>query len=545
MPTSSKTGFFAIATRPGILCTILNISLTVAWAEGQTVTESTALATAAPVSAIPPAGLTSPAAPPAPAASTFPVPTREDLAIAYQRIDAMIKVNPPPPDQLAQINRTFDAVTLSFFAGRLASAVQELAQLAGTLSSAENNSQAQAWQTLRSLTVRYDLAGPNPSLTFHSLFPLPHDINTKLFFEIGSMGSELHQIPLNVPAGQKFESTIALSKFVHPHLDRPLSVTFTIPTPGSSLELWESRQFILPSAEHAVNIAELRQQLAETADKPGLDTARAIVQAHIELAGQPHNTQNSTHFLGYRARLLGELPGKLKLMRYGMNPFKNHDGLVYRPIIAEGAAIPMYVYAPPQSFNRGPVPLVIALHGAGGDEAMFLSAYGHGEAKHQAEVHGCILACPSTTAFMTSPALFDTLVNQLAADYSIDRSRIFIVGHSMGAAAATGLARTRADALAGVVCLAGGRIPTKALAPGESIAPMLAIYATLDPLTSTVDVNRINDAAKTHKLPVEAREMQDWGHTLMVGPALPQAFEWMMQQKPITQAQPAATPITE
>ncbi|MBU6413798.1 MAG: dienelactone hydrolase family protein [Planctomycetes bacterium] len=488
---------------------------------------------------VPPAPSTPPTSVP-PAKPTFPAPTREDLAIAYQRIDAMIKVNPPPPEQLAQVNKTFDAVTLSFFAGRFASAVQELAQLAGTLSSAENQTQAQAWQTLRSLTVRFDLTGPNPSLTFHSLFPLPHDINAKLFYEIGSMGSELHQIPLNVPAGQKFESSIPLSKYVHPHLDRPLSVTFTIPTPGSSLELWESRQFILPSPEHAANIAEWQGQLADTADKPGLDIARSIVQARLALVDQPHNTQNSAHFLGFRAGVLAELPGNLKLMRYGMNPFKNHDGLVFRPIIAEGAAIPMYVYAPPQSFNRGPVPLIIALHGAGGDEAMFLSAYGNGEAKRQAEDHGCILACPSTTAFMTSPALFDTLVNQLAADYPIDRSRVFVIGHSMGAAAASGLARTRATSLAGVVCLAGGRMPTKPMNAGESLAPMLAIYATLDPLTDKIDINRINEAAKTNALPIEAREMQNWGHTLMVGPALPQAFEWMMEQKPRAQMPPTA-----
>ncbi len=486
-----------------------------------------------------PASPTSPnTAPLAPAAPTFPAPTREDLAIAYQRIDAMLQLDPPSSDKLAQINKVFDQATLSFFGGRFSSAVQDLADLAGTLSTAENQEQTKAWQSLRSLTVRLDVASPQPTLTFQSLFPLPHNIDTKLFVEFGSIGGELQQIPFVVPAGQRFEYIIPLTRFVHPHLDRALAISFTIPTPGSDLELWESRQFILPSPEHAANIAEWQGQIAQTADKPGLDIARSIVQARLALADQPHNTQNSAHFLGYRARILAELAGNLKLMRYGMNPFKNHDGLVYRPIISEGAAIPMFVYAPPQSFNRGPVPLVIALHGAGGDEAMFLSAYGNGEAKRQAEDHGCILACPSTTAFMTSPVLFDTLVNQLAADYSIDRSRIFIVGHSMGAAAATGLARTRASVLAGVVCLAGGRLPTRPLAPGESIAPMLAIYGTLDPLTGKVDINRINDAAKTHNLPIEAREMQDWGHTLMVGPALPQAFEWMMQQKPLTPAAP-------
>lgn len=494
-----------------------------------------------------------PVPPPTPAIDavsppTFAIANREELAVAYRRIDALLQrqlADGGEPANLAQINQRFDSATLKFFSGQFANVLKDLADLAGTMTPMQAPSDASGWLALRSLAVRFELDGPEPQVVFQSLFPLPQSIDTNLLVNFGSGPTgDFKSYPFRVEAGRSYELRIPLKAFVHPHMDRALAVQYSLPI-AAQADHWESRPFILPSPEHQQMIDDIETRLAQ--DPPTSITALSIdiVRARVELLKQTRNPSNSAHFMGFTNRILAEIQGNLKLLHYGTSPFKNRDGLVYRPIIIEGNAIPNYIYAPPSAFGKGPVPLVVLLHGAGGDEAMFMAAYGNGEAKRQAETHGCIIASPSTTAVMSSPAVLDALIDQTCADFSIDRSRVFVVGHSMGAAAAAGLARTRAATLAGVVCLAGGRLSTKPLTDGATLAPILSIVASLDPLMGKVDVERVNAAVKQAHLPIEAREMKDWGHTLMVGPALPQAFEWMMACKPINYAQPAANESTK
>lgn len=500
------------------------------------------LASAAePASTVPPPGAApkSTSAPTSAPASNFAPATREELAVAYRRIDTLLQKqldDGAPPANLADLNKSFDAATLKFFSGQFATVLKDLAEVAGTLNPGTSASDADAWLALRSLGVVFDLQGPEPHAIFRSLFPLPRAVNSTLLVSIGSgPSSDFESHPLKIEPGSPAEIRIPLKRFVHPHTDRGLVIQYTVPA-AAQAEHWESRPFILPSPEHQAMIDDLESQFAAAPEVVNTSTQRAVVRARLNMLKDGRSSANSFYFLGHANRVLAEIQGNFKLLRYGKSPFAGRDGLVYCPVILEGTAIPNYVYAPPSAFNQGPVPLVIALHGAGGDEAMFMNAYGNGEAKRQAELHGCILASPSTTALMTSPAVLDALIAQVAADYPIDRSRIFVIGHSMGAGAASGLARSRASTLAGVVCLAGGRVSTKPLTSGEAIAPILAIYAALDPLTGPVDVNRINANAKQNNLAIEAREMKDWGHTLMVGQALPQAFEWMMKQPPLRTA---------
>ena len=50
----------------------------------------------------------------------------------------------------------------------------------------------------------------------------------------------------------------------------------------------------------------------------------------------------------------------------------------------------------------------------------------------------------------------------MAKRYPIDKSRLFVVGHSMGAGQAVGLARSHPERWAGVACLGGGGpVPVK------------------------------------------------------------------------------------
>ena len=118
----------------------------------------------------------------------------------------------------------------------------------------------------------------------------------------------------------------------------------------------------------------------------------------------------------------------------GRNPYTHRRGDIWRPFFIDDQPAPMRLFCPE---NREPPaagwPLVIALHGAGGNEHMFFAAYGVGRIKHLAQQHGFVVACPQNSPFSGQGMIFDALVESIALDYPIDRSRIYLVGHSMGA----------------------------------------------------------------------------------------------------------------
>lgn len=150
-------------------------------------------------------------------------------------------------------------------------------------------------------------------------------------------------------------------------------------------------------------IDDLESQLSKVPEIESTSLMCSIVRARLNLLKEPRNSDNSFHYFGFSNRVLAEIQGNFKLLRYGKSPFKDRDGLVYRPIITQAPPFQATSTPRPSAFGHGPVPLVILLHSAGGDESLFMSAYGNGEASRQAQEHGCIIASPSTTAVISNP----------------------------------------------------------------------------------------------------------------------------------------------
>ena len=101
-------------------------------------------------------------------------------------------------------------------------------------------------------------------------------------------------------------------------------------------------------------------------------------------------------------------------------------------------------------------PLVLALHGAGGSENMFFDAYGAGLVVDLCRARGWYLMAPRLAMF--GGAKLETLLDEaLKLLPDVDPSRVFVVGHSMGAARGQRLAERSADRLAAFAALGGGR----------------------------------------------------------------------------------------
>ncbi len=256
-----------------------------------------------------------------------------------------------------------------------------------------------------------------------------------------------------------------------------------------------------------------------------LDSAGPLAQAitsasaRAKLLVDTVSAERSAEFLAEPSALSKAVSAEVSALEKGRNPYAAHVGDVWRSYRgANGAMVPMRVIAPPRA-RSGPVGVLIALHGAGGDENMFADAYGRGVAARLARENDLLFVSPATTPFMTSAVQFDSLMAVLGREYRLDAGRVFVMGHSMGAGAAARLAQERPQALRAVACLAGGAPVTVAGAP-----PVLFIGAQLDPIIPAARVKAAASGTPTGTYEERANE----GHTLMVRGGVLRAVPWMV-----------------
>ena len=119
-----------------------------------------------------------------------------------------------------------------------------------------------------------------------------------------------------------------------------------------------------------------------------------------------------------------------------------------------GRTIATRIFVPEAARSGQPIPLVVALHGAGGSENMFFETYGHGRIVDLCRERGWMLVAPRGGGFGGTPVA--EVVDGLATIYPIDTKRVMLVGHSMGAAGAVGAAQVEPSRYAAVAALGGG-----------------------------------------------------------------------------------------
>ncbi len=305
---------------------------------------------------------------------------------------------------------------------------------------------------------------------------------------------------------------------------------FTLPSRGP-----------LTGPAHALRAA-LAARLNALAHDPDLAPARAAARSRLSLITDDPDQAHLIQLLTNPARAAAELAAEVGALEAGTDPYRRRTGDWWLTIrTADGIELPARLYAPDAaSFERRPpLPLVIALHGAGGDENMFMDAYGRGRIKALADQHGFIVASVGTVQLGGQPGALDALLAQCRAHYGIDERRVYVVGHSLGAGAAALLATTRRDVVAAAACIAGGtqRIPAGAC------APILVFAAEHDGIIPARRLRAVAESAAATGLPIEYREAQGAGHVLIVNDVLPDAVAWLLtRQRPDPPAPPAALP---
>lgn len=163
-------------------------------------------------------------------------------------------------------------------------------------------------------------------------------------------------------------------------------------------------------------------------------------------------------------------------------------------------------------------PLVIALHGAGGSENMFFDTYGAGKITALCAKRGWHLVSPQVSGRFPAQ-----LLESLRKVWNIDSSRVFIVGHSMGAAAASSGVDSGAIQPAAVALLGGGGAVTSP-ARWKDLPLMIAV-GELD--FGKMMASRTWPAAERAGSRLTYKEYAGVEHLSIVQCALDDVFTWL------------------
>jgi len=237
--------------------------------------------------------------------------------------------------------------------------------------------------------------------------------------------------------------------------------------------------------------------------------------------------------------------------------------------------IPYHIYVPTKWTKSAKLPMVVVLHGAGADEAMPLTRADHLMEK-VAEQHGYILVSPlgyrihgaynnqfkivpqpwpeskgprpgpppelgPRAPVPSTPATAQererseqdviNVMDLVAKEYNVDRSRIYLTGNSMGGAGTWYIGEKYADRFVAIAPSAGPVSPEEYPYDRLKHVAVLVIHGDHDQVTS-IDASRTMVAhAKEHGVDVTFLEVKGAEHYMGWSHVVPETFDFFDQHK--------------
>jgi pimeloyl-ACP methyl ester carboxylesterase len=357
-----------------------------------------------------------------------------------------------------EATRHIDAAVRSFFAFRLGEAGRLVTRAQAALEERPQPDARTAWAEALYLTLERRLLERSRAaipIKLAPLYRLEGEVPAGLTLTVSITAADQARTTVSEPITQlPFAATVQAAPWV---ADADGQLTYTLSADGRPLAQGTLGLALAGDLER--RLARLRaadEQLPEARTTDRL-TLRWLVSMLTSLA-RPSTPETDLP----AARLLAEAEGLAAALQAGRPYYGRQTAGQHWLAVPTGETrtlVRLQLPARPAGATEpGPTgtaaPVVIALHGAGGSENMFFDTYGNGLIARLAAQRGWLVVAPRSTGLL---AEIGPLVDELARLFPIDAQRVFVVGHSMGAAQALAAAVKTPDRLAAVAVLGGGQ----------------------------------------------------------------------------------------
>jgi predicted esterase len=207
----------------------------------------------------------------------------------------------------------------------------------------------------------------------------------------------------------------------------------------------------------------------------------------------------------------------------GKDPFAGKHGDFRKAYLShvDRTLQPYRLFIPSAYDGQKALPLMVALHGMGGDENSMFDQYGK-ELPVDAEKAGFIVVAPKgrgTASMYRGSAEQDVLdvMAEVERDYKVDKSRVYLMGHSMGGFGTWSIAMEHPDLFAALGPISGGGDVN-----GMEKIRNIPEYVTHGNDDRTVNVNSSRtmvEAGKKVGAPITYVEVEGGSHVSVAQPA--------------------------
>lgn len=142
--------------------------------------------------------------------------------------------------------------------------------------------------------------------------------------------------------------------------------------------------------------------------------------------------------------------------RSSMEAFAKEESGIWLNLVQNNKTLPIRMRVPHAYHQGDPLPVLVAYHGAGGSENMFFESYGAGRTIELALERGWCIVCPRQGLLGLGLDL-EPMLDELQSLFTLDRNKVYVLGHSMGAAQAIQQSVKFPTLPRAVAALGGGR----------------------------------------------------------------------------------------
>lgn len=214
---------------------------------------------------------------------------------------------------------------------------------------------------------------------------------------------------------------------------------------------------LIPDLEHAADYIDNTLLVLEARQRGESTTSeRAAALAYFERS----KTRTAKDFAADLENIMAQTARSLALAADNRNPYEDRPGDLRRAFYstATGALEPYRIFLPEDYARLDSIPLILMLHGGGGDENYFPDL-DDGAVKRVLEDRPHIMLSPKSTSWYRGPGLSDLkqLVDStLEAFPRIDSNRIYCTGVSAGGGGTFNMAMAYPDLFRGIACVSSG-----------------------------------------------------------------------------------------